>query len=329
MNNKEIIQAYLAEKSKLTKKRSFLEYQTAIENLRQYLEEKRIHISDLESDNIIEFFIYLRDGQYSLKPLAVNTCYQRLFLIKSFLIWCFEKGLTNKHPDQVVSKSVKQRLPKQPKKIKKVPSKAFIMKLLLVSPRSHVAMLHVLYNTGLRISELIDLKLDSVDQANKRIYIYQSKKEAGRFAPLTNETLSLIEDYIDNIRPDPKRGHENYLFLSKAGTKVNARTFQRWLERFSEKYGTRITPHTFRAAFATHMFEGGADIYDVKITGGWSSISTLDHYVEVAQKRQKEVMETTHPLGIQERRKEEEIAISNKSKEVIELLNKLKEKLGE
>lgn len=327
MNNNEIIKKYLKMRKKNTRPHSFAAYRLALDNFSAFLTTNQLHISNLTTENLYDFFADLRDGNYSTKKLSINSCHQRLALVKSFLTWCYELKLLNSHPDQIISKTLKQRLPKKPKTLPKPVSESFIQKMLIACPQNKSALLHFMYDTGARISEVLNVKTININFIENTVRFYQTKQDEERISEITQNTANLINYYIQHIRPNPKPGHEEYLFISKNKTRYSKRTIQRWFERFSTKLGEKITPHQMRASFATHMISNGADIKNVQLLGGWKSIATLDHYVKVSRRRQKEIFETTHPMGIHERRLNSEEQLNSKIQEVSELLDNLKASL--
>ena len=167
------------------------------------------------------------------------------------------------------------------------------------SERNRV-ILEVLYGCGLRVSELTGLHLYDLFLAEGYIRV-RGKGDKERFVPINNRAASLVEMYINDIRSHVavKKAYADVLFLSRRGTSLTRAMIFTIIRRAAESAGIKkvISPHTLRHSFATHLLQGGADISDIQMMLGHSSISTTEIYTHIDISRLVEVMERYHPLN--------------------------------
>lgn len=160
------------------------------------------------------------------------------------------------------------------------------------------AMLEVLYSSGLRVSELIDLRLTNIyfDIGFLRVVGKGSKE---RLVPIGKDAMKFLKIYIEDIRVhlDIKAGHENYAFLNRRGKKLTRVMIFTIIKNLAKSIGMKknISPHTFRHSFATHLIEGGADLRAVQEMLGHESITTTEIYTHLDRDYLKQVMQEFHP----------------------------------
>ncbi|NVJ45702.1 MAG: site-specific tyrosine recombinase XerD [Cytophagia bacterium] len=160
------------------------------------------------------------------------------------------------------------------------------------------AMLETLYSSGLRVSELIGLKMSNVhfDVGFLRILGKGSKE---RLVPVGREALKYIKLYRDDIRVhlDIKPGNEGFMFLNRNGRQLSRQMVFIVIKNLVEKAGIKktISPHTFRHSFATHLIEGGADLRAVQEMLGHESITTTEIYTHLDRDYLKQVIQDFHP----------------------------------
>jgi integrase/recombinase XerD len=155
------------------------------------------------------------------------------------------------------------------------------------------AMLEVLYATGLRVSELIGLRLDGVDTEIGFVRC-MGKGSKERIVPLGASAASAVAAYLQVRRV---RKSTNYLFLNNRGEKLSRMGFWKLLREYGIRAGIKkkLTPHVLRHSFATHLLEGGADLRAVQTMLGHSNISTTEIYTHVMRERLKEIYKSYHP----------------------------------
>ncbi|MEO0570119.1 MAG: site-specific tyrosine recombinase XerD [Bacteroidota bacterium] len=162
------------------------------------------------------------------------------------------------------------------------------------------AILETLYGCGLRVSELINLKLSDLF-FDEGIILVMGKGDKQRFVPISNVNKRYINHYNDYIRKHQKIavGHEDFLFLNRRGKKLTRAMIFEIIKRLAEKIGLKksVGPHTFRHSFATHLLHNGADLRAIQQMLGHESITTTEIYVHVDRKHLAKVLEKYHPRG--------------------------------
>jgi integrase/recombinase XerD len=157
----------------------------------------------------------------------------------------------------------------------------------------------LLYSSGLRISEAVDLTIGDVDLANNFISVV-GKGNKQRMVPMGKEAVRLINKYTQDSRPVIISNRESdYLFISKKGSQLNRKSVWRLLKNYVTRTEIQknITPHTLRHSFATHLIENGADLRSVQELLGHMDISTTQVYTHMAKKHLQKLHKSYHPKG--------------------------------
>ena len=235
-----------------------------------------------------------------IKKGNLSTSINRsLSSIKSFFNWLTYNSIIKINPSELIE---------SPKIGRKLPiniSEEDVEKILsapdLSSPYGirDKAMLELLYATGLRISELINLKFNEID-FKRGIVKIAGKGGKERIVPVGETALSWLTDYIDNIRQDLIAENENvYLFLSNRGKQLSRKSCWSIINNYSKISldSKTISPHSLRHAFATHLLNHGADLRSVQMLLGHSSLSTTQIYTHVAKERLIKFHAKFHPRG--------------------------------
>jgi integrase/recombinase XerD len=160
-------------------------------------------------------------------------------------------------------------------------------------------MLEVLYATGLRVSELINLRLGQVN-LNQGVVRIIGKGDRERLIPLGDEAQLWIRDFVNGSRMEILLDRQtDYLFPTRRGECMTRQAFWHIIKRYAAKAGisTKLSPHTLRHAFATHLLNNGADLRVVQLLLGHSDLSTTQIYTHVARERMKELHGRHHPRG--------------------------------
>jgi integrase/recombinase XerD len=161
------------------------------------------------------------------------------------------------------------------------------------------AMLELMYATGIRVSELIGLTLNSINwQVGYVVALGKGEKE--RIVPLGRTAYEQVKRYLDQVRPLMLKGGQcNTLFLNRCGKGLSRQGFWKIVKKYAGKanMAKKVHPHTFRHSFATHLLEGGADLRSVQIMLGHADISTTQIYTHVTRERLKEIHRKYHPRG--------------------------------
>ncbi len=231
--------------------------------------------------------------------LSSRSTARMLSSIKGFYRFLVAEGFLNKSPlhDFLV--------PKQERKLPSVLSAQEVEALINAPDTDSVfgirdrAFFEVLYATGLRVSELISLSINSINlDAGYVIVIGKGSKE--RLVPLGEDALLWIRKYLSDSRPKLLLNNRcSFFFLNRAGEKLSRQGFWKVIKKYCLAAGIskNISPHTLRHSFATHLLEGGADLRSVQIMLGHSDISTTQIYTHVSRERLKQIHEKYHPRG--------------------------------
>jgi len=161
------------------------------------------------------------------------------------------------------------------------------------------AMLELLYAAGLRVSELINMKLQDINLEACFVRVF-GKGAKQRVVPIGTYAREKVEVYIRESRPALLKGVPSpYLFIARAGNPMTRQGFWKLLKRYAMACGLKrkISPHSLRHSFASHLLEGGADLRSVQIMLGHTDISTTQIYTHVAHERLKKIHEQFHPRG--------------------------------
>ena len=162
------------------------------------------------------------------------------------------------------------------------------------------AMIELLYATGLRVSELVSLEYLSVNLQQGVVRV-MGKGNKERLVPMGDEAVNWVQQYLDEARPDIMQGKgiSPYLFVTKRGGGMTRQAFWYLIKRHALNVGIRqkISPHTLRHAFATHLLNYGADLRVVQLLLGHSDLSTTQIYTHVAKARLQVLHQKHHPRG--------------------------------
>ncbi len=161
--------------------------------------------------------------------------------------------------------------------------------------------IEVLYGCGLRVSELIDLKISNINFREQYIKVH-GKGNKTRFVPLADYTAELLESYIKEVRSKGKinKKYEDTLFLNSRGTSMSRVIVFLIIKELTDKAGVnkKISPHTFRHSFATHLLQNGADLRYIQEMLGHSSITTTEIYTHLKTEELRDVILSYHPRNI-------------------------------
>ena len=226
-----------------------------------------------------------------LKSSSVN---RKISTIKSFYIYLIKKKIITFSPVEDISMPKKETyLPVSMSEIE-VEKLLNSPKLSIHIERRDKAMIEMLYATGMRISELVNLKLTDID--NKRLVVkVLGKGQKERLIPYGEEAADALNSYLN----DREKSNIKETFLSNRGTKITRGAFWNRIKIYlnRENLKTTISPHTLRHAFATHLLNRGADLRSVQILLGHSDLSTTQIYTHIAKQRLGEIHKKHHPRG--------------------------------
>jgi len=257
-----------------------------------YLGEKGISLGEVREAEIASYLYQLRQQGLSSRSLS-----RAISCLRSFFRFSLAEGLLSFDPtSHLQSPRLQGRLPhalsvEEVERLLSAPAEQ--------TPRQirDKAMLEVLYATGMRVSELVGLPISSVDLTVGYVRC-MGKGSKERIVPLGSSAISCLKGYLESSRPRLTEGRLNpYLFVGRAGRPLTRQGFWQMIRVYALKAGLtkRVTPHTLRHSFATHLLEGGADIRSVQMMLGHSDISTTQIYTHITRKRLKEIYRQFHP----------------------------------
>ena len=250
---------------------------------------KNLKYFDLKEDQVNEYIAYLFKS--GLKSSSVN---RKISSLKALYLYLTKKNKIDISPiTQIVT-------PKQEKYLPTSMSEDEVEKLLNSPDTSKriekrdKAMIEMLYATGMRISELTNLKVIDIDTQRSVVKVL-GKGSKERLIPFGESALESLSDYLSD------RGESNSkeVFLSNRGTKLNRVSFWKRIKIYLSRENLKesISPHTLRHAFATHLLNRGADLRSVQLLLGHSDLSTTQIYTHIAKQRLGEVLKKHHPRG--------------------------------
>lgn len=277
---------------KRSSKNTIASYRRDLVKLNNYLTDSGLKDwSEVTSTNLNSYILMLERQGMSSATISRNIA-----SVKAFFLYLLKQGQLTEDPSDAL---------KPPKIEKKAPVILTVeeINLLLEQPNGtgpkeirDKAMLELLYATGMRVSELIGLKVQDVNLPMSFLQCHDEHKE--RTIPFTNETKEALELYLRDARKALCTEDQEYLFTNCQGAPMTRQGFWKIIKYYSAKAGIQkdITPHTIRHSFAMHLVNNGADLKSVQEMLGHSDISTTQIYAKAnANTKLKEVYEKTHP----------------------------------
>ena len=247
----------------------------------KYMLNKNINLFDVTQYDIMDFLTnYFKDKGVSSKTNSITS-------INNFYIYLVKDKRININPCENIDR------PKMKKRLPDVLTVNEVDKLLDIPLHTKEdyrdkAILEVLYATGIRISELTNLKMQDVDFSNKVVRVF-GKGSKERIVPINKYALKYLGMYLD-IRGSFLKGKlTDYIFLNSKGEAISRESFGLELNKIVKKQGLnkKVTPHMLRHSFATHMLNQGADLRSIQELLGHSDISTTTIYTHVSNEKVK------------------------------------------
>lgn len=260
-----------------------------------FLKKKGISdISVADTSIILKYLTALRDA-----GLVAESRARHIVTLRGFYKFLLNEKLIEYDPMRFVD------LPKIGLKLPEVLSVEEV-KQLLITPDikkpigiRDTAMIELLYAAGLRVSELVNLKLQAINLEGGFVRIY-GKGSRERVVPIGQYAQKKLDDYLKTGRPLLLKNHVSpYLFVAGAGKPLTRQGFWKLLKKYAQEAGIKknITPHGLRHSFATHLLEGGADLRAVQEMLGHVDISTTQIYTHVARQHLQKAHKKFHPRG--------------------------------
>lgn len=255
-------------------------------------------ICEASADRIRQYLAQLGEQNYSAATMA-----RKIATLRSFYKWANRRTHTETNPMIMI------RTPRQGKRLPKAITVEQIERLLSApDDRESLgardrAMLETLYSTGIRVSELVDLNFDDLDEPGEALKI-RGKGKKERMVPLGSHALAAVRHYRDVLSADdrynaawaPERATRP-LFVNKHGGRLSSRSVRRKLDKYLRLVGLdpTISPHTLRHSFATHLLDNGADLRSVQELLGHQSLSTTQAYTHLTTARMRTAYDQSHP----------------------------------
>ncbi|MBU0580933.1 MAG: tyrosine recombinase XerC [Candidatus Margulisbacteria bacterium] len=249
--------------------------------------------SKLNYNHCLQYLFFLDKKKLSRRSIA-----RKISACRSFWKYLIRQKILNDNPWDKIS---------TPKLNKTLPTFLTIeeMKKLLAAPDTQKAqglrdrsLLELIYATGIRVSEAVQLNINDIDVRSGEILIL-GKGNKERIVLLGKYAQTALQEYLLHGRPLllGRKEKTKALFINKGGTRLAQRSVQRALIQITLKAGIekKVTPHVLRHSFATHLLEGGADLRSVQELLGHTSLSTTQVYTNVTKERIKKIFDTTHP----------------------------------
>lgn len=271
-------------------------YRKDLTKYQYYLKKKNITcVNQIERQHILDFLEVLKKN--NLKP---QTIAHYLTSIKNFHKFIIQ----NNYLDYDVAQSIER--PKLTKKLPNALTIEEITRLLDIQPVTpfdyrNKCMLELLYGTGLRISELINLTVNDIDTINCTVRCI-GKGDKERIVPINDYIIESLENYLEVRSLLLKKKSTKELFLNSRGDKISREGFFKILKKLLLEKGLNpnISPHTIRHSFATHLLEYGADLRVIQEMLGHSDISTTRIYTHITNKKIMEDYKKYHPRNEEE-----------------------------
>ena len=248
-------------------------------------------ISSTTKTTVLSYLLYLqKEGR------ASSTVSRTLASLRSYYLFMMQNGVVKSNPTSNLE------APHVEKKIPKILSGEEV-ELLLEQPKNcdnkgirDKAMLELLYATGIRVSELINLDVSDVNVPMSFVRCKGGKKE--RIIPMEHQAKDALENYINNVRKYMvKDENETALFVNCSGARLSRQGFWKLIKYYQHIAGieTDITPHTLRHSFAAHLLENGADLHSIQEMMGHADISSTQVYSRMMNSKIKDVYAKAHP----------------------------------
>ena len=269
----------------------YLEYLELEKGLSQNtIDAYRRDLSDFAKDNddialIDRIKINSHIRSLRAKKLAPTSIIRKVASLRGFFKWASSSGIINKNPASTLEQ------PKTPQRLPKVISIKEIEEMIHnnLTPLEHVIM-ELLYSCGLRVSELVNLKITDIDLSSKYVRCF-GKGSKERLIPMGEKAKNVIKEYLPQRDLLVKKYNLNTrrLLILETGRFITRQDIYTFIHNQGKLIHKNISPHTLRHSFATHLLENGADLRVVQELLGHSDVSTTQLYTHISKKRLKEV----------------------------------------
>ncbi len=273
---------------------SLAAYRRDLTRLARFLAERKLELAGARAEDLRDFLSELYGAGMNARSVA-----RYLSSIRGLYGYLIERGTVSDDPTAQLQ---------TPKRWKSLPKYLTLdeVELLLEAPdpdtplgSRDAAMLQLLYATGLRVSELVQVKTAGLDTKMGSVRTV-GKGDKTRLVPVGRSALEAIDDYMVRFRDVIlKKAASEYLFVTARGTAMTRQAFWKLLRRYGLEAGIGgvIAPHVLRHSFATHLLERGADLRSLQLMLGHADISTTEIYTHVLRSRMRAIYDQYHPRG--------------------------------
>jgi integrase/recombinase XerD len=257
----------------------------------EYLNKHKLDYKTISKDGI-------RDYLKTINNKDERTVAHQISVLRGFYKYLILENIIKDNP------MINIDLPKLSKKLPNVLTVDEVDNLLDIKLNTmydyrNKAMLELMYATGLRVTELVNLKIEDVD-LNNALVRTMGKGSKERIIPFGNYASTALYNYINDYRPQFfKREVNEYLFLNNHGKQMTRQGFFKILKEIAREKGIdkELSPHTLRHSFATHLLTGGADLRSIQEMLGHSNLSTTEIYTNISKEEIRNQYKETHPHG--------------------------------
>ena len=302
LNLKEHINSYIffLKNEKNYSNNTIISYKNDLLQLLNYLKDYKIinrnDIKYIDRNIIRKYIVYLKKCDYSVRSIC-----RKISTIRSFFKFILREGIVNINP------TINLITPKIDKKLPYFLYLQEINKLIEAPPGNTIfgirdrAILELLYGTGMRVGELVNLNIRDIDLYEKTVRVF-GKGSKERILPLGNPGIKAVQEYLagrnkfrKNISID--KNDLNAFLLNRFGGRLSARSVRRLIIKYMKiaDLNKKISPHVLRHSFATHLLGGGADLRSVQELLGHESLSTTQIYTHITKERLKMIYNKSHP----------------------------------
>lgn len=262
---------------------------------RSDLEELSKFLGDKDPKDVTHLDLRRFLAELKRKDSAKRTVVRKLGAIRSFFRFLSrEKYIKNNPADSVFTPKLDKRLPEflDTEKTIKLVTAPDVTSTMGLRDR---ALLEMLYSTGIRVSELVGIDVADMDLISGSVKV-RGKGKKERLALLGSEAQKAVRNYLEGRESDGL-GEKKHLFLNKLGTRLTDRSVRRIMDKYVKKCAIeeKISPHSIRHSFATHLLNNGADLRSVQELLGHKNLSTTQIYTHLETRRIKEIYSKAHP----------------------------------
>ena len=273
---------------------SLSSYRHDLQKLRDALQENKVTLQAAAREDLMA--VLAAEMQLGKSPKTVS---RYLSAYRQFYRWLLREGIIASDPVALIES------PKTGRGLPKALSEQQVESLLAAPDTDtalglrDLAMLEMMYATGLRVSELVSLQLSNVNM-NVGVVRVIGKGQKERLVPVGDAAFSALKSWLDNGRPELMNGqHSDFIFVTNRKTGMTRQAFWYMVRRYAVISGIeqKLSPHMLRHSFATHLLNHGADLRVVQLLLGHSDLSTTQIYTHIAREGLKRMHQEHHPRG--------------------------------